>query len=305
MITNSYTKEDKIEIASKIKDITMADVEQDMERLMEIGIDAHSISGRSKIGNNVVDYFTFVQRLDTKGKYNASFFDFLANLNTFKEKKFIQNMLRYYAEVKNINNTKHEYKVYKEVYNICISAINIMRPLNCMEMYTRYNARKVLNFCSGWGGAAVAAAVLNIESYIGLDINHELIIPYEQMFAYLQTKSPTATFQFHNCDAAIFDYSTIEYDTVFTSPPYYFLEQYPNNVAYTSKADMNERFYKPAFSNTYRHLKTGGHYIINVCKEIYDNVLQPLLGDANEIFPLKKSKRQNDYSEMIYVWLKN
>jgi hypothetical protein len=75
-------------------------------------------------------------------------------------------MLKYYADVKNKNNTKNEYKVFKEVYNICISAINIMRPLNCMEIYTRFNAKKVLNFCAGWGGSLVATGALKIKKYI-------------------------------------------------------------------------------------------------------------------------------------------
>ena len=37
---------------------------------------------------------------------------------------------------------------------------------------------------------------------------------------------------------------------------------------------------------------------------IYDNVLIPLFGEACEIYPYKKSKRQNDYNEIIYVWIK-
>ena len=66
MLKENYTKEEKVEIASHIKNISFEEMEEEMERLMEIGIDAHSISERSRIGNNVVDYFTFVQRLETK-----------------------------------------------------------------------------------------------------------------------------------------------------------------------------------------------------------------------------------------------
>jgi hypothetical protein len=32
--------------------------------------------------------------------------------------------------------------------------------------------------------------------------------------------------------------------------------------------------------------------------------LKELLGEAHESFPLKKSKRQNSYTEMVYVWKK-
>jgi predicted RNA methylase len=304
MLKENYALQDKIEIAKQIKDISFAEVEEDINKLMKIGITANMISERTKTGNNVVDYFTFVQRLETKGKYDVNYFEFLVNIETFREKKFIQNMLKYYKEVKNKNNTKHEYKVLKEVYNICISAINIMRPLNCMEIYTRFNAKRVLNFCAGWGGSTVAAAALNLEAHYGIEINSDLKDPYDKMLSYLRTKSNTE-FGIWICDAANFDYSILEYDTVFSSPPYYFIEKYANNVGYKSKADMDEKFYKPVFSKSYDGLKSGGHFIINVCKEVYDNVLKNLLGEAHIIFPLKKSKRQNNYTEMVYVWNKN
>lgn len=295
--------EEKSIIAKKIKNITMEDVEKEMNELIKIGKNAHTIGPRSRIGNNIVDYFTFLQRLETKGKYNVSFFEFLFNIDEFKKKKFIQTMLIYYKDVKNKNNTKNEYIVLKEVYNICISAINIMRPLNCMEIYNKYNAKRVLNFCAGWGGSTVAAAALNLDAFYGIEINSDLKISYDNLVSYLKTKSATQMDIFM-CDAVNFDYSAIKYDTVFASPPYYFIEKYANSVKYESKSDMDKNFYKPLFTKTYNSLQNGGYYIINICKEVYDKVLKDLLGEAHEIFQLKKSKRQNDYTEMVYVWKK-
>jgi len=294
---------EKKNIANQIKNITINDIDLEFNQLTKIGHFANTISSRSKIGNNIVDYFTFVKRLETKGKYNINFFDFIINLNEFKKKKFIQTMITYYDNVKNKNNTKNEYIVLKEIYNICISAINIMRPLNCMEIYTKYKSQRVLNFCAGWGGSTVAAAVLNLNTFYGIEINTDLKPDYDNMLTYLKTKSSTQ-FEMHFCDALIFDYSSIIYDTVFTSPPYYFIEKYANNVSYKSKKEMNIQFYKPLFNKTYNGLQQNGYYIINVCNEIYNTVLKDLLGEANEIFPLKKSKRQNNYTEMIYVWFK-
>lgn len=179
-----------------------------------------------------------------------------------------------------------------------------MRPLNCMEIYTRFNAKRVLNFCAGWGGSNVAAAALNLEAWYGVEINTDLKEPYEKMESYLRTKSNTK-FSIYFCDAANFDYSLLDYDTVFSCPPYYFIEKYANNVCYNSKKDMDEKFYKPVFSKSYLHLKNGGHFIINVCKEVYDNVLTKLFGEAHIYFPLKKSKRQNNHTEIVYIWIKN
>jgi len=290
-------------ISKQIKNITPEMLDIDMAKLLATGNSAHTMSSRSRIGNNVVDFFTFKQRLETKGKYNTNFFEFLENIEEFKKKKFIQTMLTYYKNVKNKNNTKNEYIVYKEVYNICISAINIMRPLNCMELYTKYNAKKVLNFCAGWGGSTVAASALHLDSHYGIDVNSDLQEPYVNMIAYLSTKSHTKNY-IHIGDALTVDYTKIDYDTVFSSPPYYFIEKYANNTTYTSKKEMDEQFYKPLFSKTYAGLQKGGYYIINICQEVYDNVLKNLLGEATEMFPFKKSKRQNDYAEMVYVWKK-
>jgi len=294
---------DKGFIATKIKNITMFDVEKEMNQLIKIGKDAATISPRSRIGNNVVDYYTFLQRLETKGKYDVSFYEFVQNIEEFKKKNFIQTMLKYYKDVKNKNNTKNDYIVLKEVYNICISAINIMRPLNCMEIYTKYDAKRVLNFCAGWGGSAVAAAALQLDAYYGVDVNTDLSEPYQRMVPYLKTKSGTF-FNVKFCDALEVEYDDYVYDTVFSSPPYYFIEKYANNVKYGSKKEMDAKFYKPLFTKTYNGLQEGGHYIINICNEVYENVLKGLLGEAREVFPLKKSKRQNNYTEMVYVWKK-
>lgn len=300
-----YTDLEKQQIANKIKPITLEEAIQDFIKLKNIGVNAASMSSRSRIGNDAVDYFTFVERLNTKGKYNASFYDFLQNLDEFKKKKFIQNMLTYYATVKNKNNTKNEYVVYKEVYNICISAINIFRPLVSMEIYARFKPYAVLDFTCGWGGRLIGACALNIPHYIGIDMNINLENSYKKMCAFLKENELTNTqIDLHFLNALDFDYTKIEYDMVLTSPPYYFLEKYSCNTVYDSKTEMKDHFYKPIFKKTYDGLKKGGTYCLNVNNDIYTNICLELFGKATYEIPLKKSKRQNDYSESIYIWIK-
>ena len=307
MLSENYTDLEKENISKSIKNISLETVDREMDKLIQIAPNIESfinLTPRSLVGNNIVDYFTFTQRLKTKGKYDINFYEFIVNLEEFKKKKFIQNMLTYYRDVKNKNNTKSEYTVLKEVYNICISAINIIRPLVYMEIYSKYKPKCVLDFCAGWGGAAVAAAALKLDKYIGIEINNSLKEPYGKLVTYLEQKSPT-TIEMIFEDALKIDYNNLVYDFVFTSPPYYFIQKYENNPKYASKKEMDELFYIPIFTKTYNGLQKGGHYIINVCKEVYDRVLKDLLGEAHETFPLKKSKRQNDYTEMVYVWRKS
>jgi 16S rRNA G966 N2-methylase RsmD len=303
MYKETFSQNEKTEIAKMIKNISLDDIKSDFTNLKDIGKNAKSISERCRIGNNVVDYFTFKERLHTKGKYNANFFDFISNIEEFKKKKFIQNMLEYYDKVKNKNKTKNKYIVWKETYNICISAINIFRPIFAMEIYDKYNSERVLDFCAGWGGRAIGACALNIKKYIGIEINSSLKEPYQEMQNFLKNVSSTEIEMIFD-NALSVDYSLLEYDTAFTSPPYYFLEKYSNNTEYESKKDMNEKFYKPLFEITYKHLKNGGYYILNINKEIYESVCIELFGPVHEAFSLKKSKRQNDYTEYVYVWQK-
>lgn len=315
MFTENYTVDEKENMSKLIKNINMKTLNDEMIKLINIGKDAHTMSSRCRIGNNIVDYFTFTQRLHTRGKYNVNFFEFVANIETFKQKDFIKNMLTYYENVKNKNKTKHEVVVLKEVYNICISAINIIRPLVYMEIYCKYNPQSILDFCAGWGGAAVAATALNIPNYIGVEINTHLKTPYTQLIEYLNGVSASANLkkgtttktniQMIFDDALNVNYDELYYDFVFTSPPYYFIQKYENNVAYKSKKEMDELFYIPLFTKTYNGLQKDGYYAINVCKEVYENVLVSLFGVAHDIYSYKKSKRQNDYNEMVYVWHKN
>jgi hypothetical protein len=302
-----YSPQEKEEIAFNIKPISLEKAIEDYKKL-QVLTDISNISSRCLIGNDVVDYFTFVERLNTKGKYNANFYDFLWNIEEFKKKKFIQNMLTYYETTKNKNNTKNQYIVYKEVYNICISAINIFRPVIAMEIYARFKPTSILDFTCGWGGRLVGACALNIPQYIGIDINQNLKPCYEKMMGFFKDPDIYTTkktdIQIFIQDALTFDYQNIEYDMVFTSPPYFSLEKYSNNVIYESKEEMKSLFYIPLFQKTFQHLKEGGHYCLNVNHEIYSEICVGVFGEATYEIPLKKSKRQNNYSESIYVWSK-
>ena len=298
-------------VARQIKPITTERRDADFVALCkkagEIrGGSTSAVGDRCRVGNDVVDFFTFEERLNTRSKYDIHFYDFLERIEEFKEKKFIRNMLVYYENVKNKNKTKNKYVVMKEVFNICIGAINIFRPLVAMEVYAKYKPTSVLDICAGWGGRCIGAAAMGVPRYTGLEINVSLREGYFKMLQYLMQREEVSTTMhmmfgdaLHvNCDALP------KYDMVFTSPPYYFLEKYSHNSGYKNKKDKNERFYLPLFRKFYDGLALGGHFIVNVNKDIYGACCVPLLGEADETLPFKKSKRQNEYSEGIYVWRK-
>ena len=304
----NLNNDEKQIIANKIKCISETDMKNDYDMLKKmITTETNTVefNERCRVGNNVIDFFTFRERLETRGKYNINFYEFISNIEEFKKKKFIQTMLTYYETTKNAKGLKNEYIVLKEVYNICISAINIFRPLVAVEVYQRFKPTRILDFSAGWGGRALGAAVCNT-AYFGLDINAGLHNAYNKMSAFLNSNSSDKLINMVIADAVSFDYSTISpgYDMVFSSPPYYFIEKYSHNKNYTSKDEMDQHFYIPVFSNTFKHLLPGGHFVLNVNKEIYERVCLSLFGPAEQTMNCKKSKRQNNYREMIYIWKK-
>ena len=88
-----------------------------------------------------------------------------------------------------------------------------------------------------------------------------------------------------------------------TSPPYYNLERYPNNCAFTTDDDMDDRFYFPLFYAVMDCLQPGGWIVLSINEKLLHRVFEVLYGPPHVTFPLTAYKRKA-YSENIYAWQK-
>jgi hypothetical protein len=298
-IKNNYTVRQKRNIAKKILDLTEKDAETDFISLRDIGCEKKK--ALSQIGNDTVNYFTFVERLNTIGNKKLNFYDVWRNKNALAKKKYINNIITFY---KNRKTKYPEAKVWFRISNLYFSSISIFKPQIAMDIYCLYNATSILDFTMGWGGRLIGACALNVPKYIGIDMNTNLKDPYKKMTNFLK-KHSTTDIELYFQDALSLDYSKLDYDLVLTSPPYYNIETYGNDREKT-KEEWDNSFYKPIFEKTFQHLKTGGHYCINIPNEVYENVAFKILGSPFTKIPLPKSKRTSSekYNEFIYVWKK-
>ena len=69
-----------VEIAYQIKPITSIMRDKDYNALCEKANamqngDENVVTDRCQVGNNVVDYYTYVERLYTRSKYNIHFYE--------------------------------------------------------------------------------------------------------------------------------------------------------------------------------------------------------------------------------------
>ena len=296
----------KDRIAETLKDIREDEAIQDYEKLKQI--DLKKVTNETRIGNKFVDFFTFRERLETISKRGMSFFDFVEDTD-YHKRPYIKRMIDYQGADEN------KYVALYRVFKLHCGSIGLFKPVTAMEMYARFRPQSVLDFTMGWGGRLVGACALDVPRYTGIDMNRALKRPYEQMVQMLKRRLGTHTqIRLLFKDALKVDYSKLDYDCVLTSPPYYAVEVYSgmdaDAVADMTEEEWNEEFYKPLFEQTYRHMRRGGHYILNIPVQIYKDVCLPLFGRANHKIPLKKKAHpkngvtEKDYTENLYVWVK-
>ena len=299
---NNYTKKQKQTITNKIYNLTEKDVLEDFNKLREIECNYHKEF--SQIGNKVVNKYTLVERLNTMGSKNINFYDLYYNRNYFKNKPFVKKMVDYYKKNRVGYN---EARVFFRISNLYFSAISIFKPLIAMKIYCIYKPTSILDFTMGWGGRLVGACALDIPNYIGIDSNSNLREPYNKMTEFLKKNSKTNV-KLYFQDALTVDYSKLNYDLVLTSPPYYNIEKYGThgNDKNKTKEQWEKEFYIPIFERTFKYLKKGGYYCLNIPKEVYEKVARKTLGKPCIKMLLPKVKRFTDekYEEFIYIWKK-
>jgi 16S rRNA G966 N2-methylase RsmD len=300
MVSHQYTRKQKRKVVEELFYKRPEDVVDEFEKLKIISCDKSRAFG--KVGNDVVNYFTLEERLETIGNKGVSFYDVWNNRAKIStEYPYIRKVLTHY---KKNYNTYPEIKVWKRIYDLYYGSITLFRPLQAMEVYCKFKPTTVLDFTMGWGGRLIGACALDIDHYIGIDNNMRLKTPYENMVKMLKPLSKTKIDLYFE-DALKVDYSKLKYDMVLTSPPYYNTEIYANTIDLT-KEKWNTEFYAPLFEKTFKHLQPGGHYCLNISKEIYDKVGKSVLGACKMKIPMKKFKRTTGkpYEEYIYVWIK-
>lgn len=289
----------KYAIARKVRDYSENQIDNDFERLKRL---PSVFSTQSSLaGLKFVDFFTFPERLNCKGKRGLSFYDVYLNRNNLTTPYIERFILS-----EKINHPKNnEQKLWYSIFRQNYGSINTMRPSVARYIFGKYKAKKILDPCAGWGSRLVAAMSLPETTYIGIDTNIDLLPYYTFLINKLQAQDRTNMIW---NDASQVDFSLIKYDFVFTSPPYYNLEKYNHMPDYPTREEFNQRFWFPLLKKLVKNIAKGGIIALNIPAQMYLDTV-PILGEATESVPMFKSakqyKRENPdkYIEQIYIWI--
>jgi hypothetical protein len=244
-------------------------------------------------GLKTIDRHFLSQRILTKGKTGVSFYE---AFNDPVRYEFLHTLVKRYKRMDKPSS-------YLAVCQLWHGAVSAFRPHVAKQVYQRFRPKVgVLDFSAGWGGRCLASMALGIP-YIGIDANTDLQPCYEALRQYQPEADITMRFQ----PAETVDYSSFQYDLVFTSPPYYHTEHYPNMPEYHTKQDFLQRFLLPVIHQSWKHLLPGGTMALNLPEWLYV-LLNSVYPACEDRLPMRKMARfakvNPNTHEWIYVWHK-
>jgi len=296
-----------MELAKRVRGITKQEAVSSYQALCAISPKENM---RSRAGLDALDYFFLGHRLKAKTKRHLSFYDAMRDPDRVAQLtelvvKYKKKPLTSYDET---GLLKAQYQVFQLYYG----TINQFRPVVAKWIYQRFSRVGILDISAGWGGRALAAMSLGIP-YIGVDANTKLKPAYER----LVSLEPGAKVRMIFRPAEEVSFANLTYDLVFTSPPYFMLEEYEQMPAYGSKQGFIDRFLIPVVMKAWTHLLVGGHMALNMPEEMYEAV-RPHLPKIKERLALPLSNRHpvntakgqtlgkedKERHEWIYVWRK-
>lgn len=254
-----------MDIAKRLRAVTKDEAIESYEELK--ALPCESIGKNARTGLACLDYFLLKHRIKAKTKRHISFYNAMHDndLIAYLNEKIAKIKKRGPSELTDDELLKERYSVFQLYYG----TINQFRPSEAKRLYCRFQPKHgILDFSAGWGGRCLAAMAYGVP-YIGIDANVNMRPAYEQM---IKTVDPAADVTMLFQPSETVDFSKFKYDLIFTSPPYFMLEEYEKMPQYGSEEGFLEKFFRPVVANAWKNLKSPGYMALNIPKAMYDAV---------------------------------
>ncbi len=162
---------------------------------------------------------------------------------------------------------KFDQKTFIRAGRLSGQMVTQFRPSVAKAIYDLFGAKNVLDPSAGWGDRLVGFLASNAESYIGIDPNTKLHVPYGETHEFYEPTKSVKTICSPSEDV---DYTNLKYDFVFTSPPYFNVELYCKEgtqsiVRYPEFDLWKKRYLFASLKLIYEGLDEGGRIALNIC----------------------------------------
>jgi len=202
------------------------------------------------------------------------------------------------------------------------------KPMVAKAIYDKYKSKNILDFSMGWGDRLAGFfASDKTERYVGTDPNLDLQKGYgDQVSMYCNHSSKEVIFRDKPAEEMV--YSKEEFDTIFTSVPYFDTERYNDAdtqswIRYKTLDEWLHNFLFESIERAWLALKRDGVMLINLSDVYGHHQIQRMCDPMNEFIEglqsaeyedcigMRMAKRPNQnthkegiYCEPIWVWRK-
>jgi SAM-dependent methyltransferase len=271
----------------------------------------------SKVGNRASDFFHQAER------YRCDSVNAPSPQRTWETEKFRKNFLKSLWTMKYSEVTSATLRQAIALRNYTASQF---RPSAAKAIYQLLESKDVLDFSMGWGDRLAAfCATPDARLYVGCDPNARLFGGYaRQVDMYGNGKTVRAV----NAAAEDADFGEEQFDTVFSSPPFFCTERYSRDenqswVRYKTLDRWLSGFLFGALEKAWRALKPKGFLAINVADVYANHQVNRIADPANDFVsrlpraefvtclglrmmkrPRSAADRQSVYVEPAFIWTK-
>ena len=220
-----------------------------------------------------------------------------------------KNRDRIMSKVNDKNNIKQIRDALFESTKLC----NNFRISIAYTIFGMFGAKRILDPTAGWGDRLCAAIANDSELYVGIDTNTDLFPCYTKMIKKLCSKEKRKNYIMINDGIETAKLPVNDFDLVFTSPPFFDLEEYSKSskdsmVAHPTADRWYNDFLLVLLKKAYDHLIVGGRLVLYVAEstdtsyikrmEKYMSQLMKYEGSIYYYYETTYKPRQ------IYVWRK-
>jgi len=154
------------------------------------------------------------------------------------------------------------YALREELY-FQVRECSAFKPANLVYVIKLLNVKSILDPSAGWGDRLIGAMATGVR-YVGVDPNTALHPVYKEMIEFFMP--PSTRNKYTMIESTIQDaiLPNEKFDLVFTSPPYFKIEQYSNRgrVRDVDEHKWFDNFLKPMILKTVSKLNEGGYLVL-------------------------------------------
>lgn len=273
-----YTGEDMVDdypYITKMKGINVTEIIQEAKVFKPVIFDGHNnidkltpsvISTLDKFDNG---YVVIYDNWKDTSKINSLTDFFTERIRiSCNFKRFISPIKYWNKNKKNILKKISRSDIYRlrEYLYANTKLCNNFRITVSLAILQMFKPKKWLDISAGWGDRLISAILYGVDLYVATDPNIDLHPCYETIIKTLVPLKDQSNFIIYPEGFETVTLPQTKFDIVFSSPPFFDLEQYSSHsgdsLQYTNEELWCKKFLWPSLIKSYLHLKRNGHMIL-------------------------------------------